>query len=80
MNKQKQHNFKVLCHERTIKRNLRCLLKEKLQDTGNETLLSNQIMSFLHGYCNKCSLEVSTLKYHRRYKNICFTCHKRYKR
>ena len=74
-----KHNFDVICHERMIKRNLKKLLKEKLQDTGNEIHLTNEIMSYLHGYCNKCALEVSTLKTHCRYKNICFTCHKRYK-
>lgn len=73
------HSFKVLCHERAIKRSLKKIVKEKLTDTNNEILLTNHILSYLCGHCNKCGISVSSLKTHRRYKEICFTCHKKYK-
>ena len=79
MSKYNTHSFKVLCHERAIKRCLKKIVRNKLSDTNNEVLLTNEILSYLHGHCNKCGIMVSTLKYHRRYKNVCFTCHKKYK-
>lgn len=74
-----KHRFNVVCHERGIRRCLRQVVREKLADTNNEILLTNEILSYLSGYCNKCGIKVSILKTHRRYKNICFTCYKRYK-
>lgn len=72
------HSFKVLYHERSIQRSLRELVNNKLSDTNNEILLTNVILSYLVGKCNKCNIHVSNLKYHPKYKNICFTCYYRF--
>lgn len=79
MTKYQTHSFKVLIHERAIKRSLKLIVQNKLANTNNEILLTNTILSYLIGKCNKCSISVSNLKYHRRYKNICFTCYNKYK-
>jgi hypothetical protein len=82
MNSLQNHKFKVLISERVLrkqKRHIKNLLIHKLQETGNEPLLTNEILSFLSGHCNKCGIKVTQLKYHKRYKSICYICYKKYK-
>lgn len=79
MNNKNHHNFQVLIHERALRKNLKKNLDKILLDTNNEKYLMNNIMEYLCGNCNKCGNKVSNLKYHRRYKNICYVCHKKYK-
>lgn len=76
MSRLAEHRLKVVCHERGIRRNLKKVVKQKLSNTNNEILLTNIILSYLSGPCDKCGFKVSTLKTHRLYKNICVTCYK----
>ena len=80
MNKKSNHAFQVIISERALRKNKR-EIKKILEDLlkNNEILLTNTIFSFLEGQCNKCGISVTQLKYHRRYKSICYTCHKKYK-
>lgn len=73
------HNFKVLLTERPLKQKLKKSLQESLEDYGNDKLLSREIMTFISGRCNKCKNKVCWLTRHRRYKDICYVCFKKYK-
>ena len=77
--KASEHYFKIILYERPLKRVMRESLDKIIEKTNNEKLLRNMILSFLKGKCNKCRNDVSNLKKHRRYGQICYVCHKKYK-
>lgn len=74
-----EHFFKVILQERPLRRSMRESLDKIIKATNNEKMLRNIIMDFLKGDCEKCRNKVSNLKRHRRYGNICYTCHRKYR-
>lgn len=69
-----EHCWKLLIQNRSNKRSLKKIINNILINTNNETLLTNKILQYLSGYCNKCHKKVCNLKNNIKYGNICFLC------
>lgn len=84
MSKRATHCFNVLITERSIlrqkkytKQNIEYLLIKSFNDINITSLILDYI--YTEGVCNKCDCFVKQLHYHKRYKNICTVCIKKYK-
>ena len=75
---QKQHNWKVLLRERSLRKFMRKTIPDILVNNNNEQYLSYEILSYLFGPCDKCHNTVSSTitiqKGTYKNKNVCFTC------